>query len=76
MKYLGRIIALSYRAQFVLQGSITPPLAAIVYTRTLERLGEVIRVFGPVKTPYITVAPFNPADLKMKYLGAELYVEG
>ena len=74
MKYLGRIIELSYKAQFILEGSFAPPDSTIVYTKTLEPLGKVAHVFGAVERPYIAVRPLEKDALTLDRLGSEVYV--
>ena len=75
MKYLGRVVEFSYRAQIICKGSFAPPRSVMVFTQTMRPVGKIDRVFGPVDSPYIAIEPIDEKDLDLANLGSEIYID-
>ncbi|MFQ5918814.1 MAG: H/ACA ribonucleoprotein complex subunit GAR1, partial [Thermoplasmata archaeon] len=73
MKKLGTIKDFSYRGDLVVRATFAPPPGARVRDRRKQTLGRVVRVFGPVRAPYVTVKPTKQPKLRL--LGSGVYVE-
>jgi RNA-binding protein len=73
MKKLGTIKDFSYRGDLVVKATFAPAPGAGVLDRRKRNLGRVVRVFGPVRAPYVTVKPTKQPKLHL--LGSGVYVE-
>ena len=74
MKKLGIIKDFSYRGDLLVKATFAPNTGAGVLDRRHRTLGKVVRVFGPVRSPYVTVKPSKQPKLSL--LGSGVYVEG
>ncbi|MFQ5907324.1 MAG: H/ACA ribonucleoprotein complex subunit GAR1 [Thermoplasmata archaeon] len=73
MRKLGAIKDFSYRGDLLVKAGFAPPPDAAVFDARKRTLGRVLRVFGPVRAPYVTVKPAR--EPKLPLLGSEVYVE-
>jgi len=72
MKRLGVVENLSYDGTVLIRSDFAPPYGAAVVDRKGTALGTVMKVFGPVKQPFIALRPAGkPA---MGLLGTEVYL--
>lgn len=75
MKWLGFVMHVSSQGKLILQSDFTPPLNALVATESKQKVGRIFDVFGPVKRPYISVAPSIPSKDSQDLVGAALYIK-
>jgi RNA-binding protein len=76
MKVLGNISHIANSGKLIATTNTTPPAGAYVFTKDKKKIGRVNEVFGPVKTPYVSIKLFNSInkdELKNRN-GEELYV--
>ncbi|MFQ6012929.1 MAG: H/ACA ribonucleoprotein complex subunit GAR1 [Thermoplasmata archaeon] len=73
MKRLGTIKDFSYRGDLLVRATFAPAPDVGVFDRRKRSLGRVVRVFGPVRAPYVAVKPTK--EPKLSFLGSEVYVE-
>ncbi|MFW9845228.1 MAG: H/ACA ribonucleoprotein complex subunit GAR1 [Candidatus Thorarchaeota archaeon] len=75
MKRLGKVLHLSKRGSLILKTDKTPPMGdrSSVVNKNAEKIGTIIDVFGPVKTPYVAVRPLDKANAE-KLVGQILYL--
>ncbi len=73
MKKLGVVHNLSYRGDLVIRALKAPPLGTRVLDKRGRPLGRVRRVFGPVKSPYVTVEPLREPGLGL--VGSQAFSE-
>jgi rRNA processing protein Gar1 len=59
---LGRLLHISSSGNLIVRADAAAPLGAIVFTERAKRVGQVSDVFGPKKTPYVSVK--SPYDRK------------
>ena len=76
MRRLGKVLHVSSRGSIVLRTDKTPPIGkeARVLDKKAQDIGFVIDVFGPVKSPYVSVRPRKNVDAK-KLVGQMLYLD-
>lgn len=65
MKKLGVVHNLSYRGDLIVRAPYPPEVGQEVLDKRGRRLGKVRRVFGPVKSPYVSVEPFGEPGLAL-----------
>ena len=75
MRRLGKVLHVSARGAIILRTEKTPPIGkqARVLDKKAQEIGFVIDVFGPVKTPYVSVRPKEGVD-PSKLIGQMLYL--
>ncbi len=73
MRKLGTIKDFSYRGDLLVQATFAPAPGAGVLDHRKRNLGRVVRVFGPVRAPYVTVKPTKQPKLSL--LGSGVYME-
>ena len=77
MPVLGSVQNISHRGLLVVKADITPREGAVVLDSSNVELGRVRRVFGPVKSPYVTVKPVQGRERDMlRFLGKRVYING
>ena len=55
MKRLGKVLHISRRGAIILRTDKTPPLGAQVVDKSVEIVGTIADIFGPVKQPYVSI---------------------
>ena len=75
MQYLGIVTDITKRGHLLIRAQGTPSLGARVCDKQMKVIGAIKRVFGPVASPYVTVAPNSKRDLSLRIIGTELYIE-
>ncbi|MDO5850059.1 MAG: Gar1/Naf1 family protein [Methanobacteriaceae archaeon] len=76
MKVLGNILHLANSGKLIVKTTKTPPAGAFVFTNDKNKIGRVGRIFGPVKTPYVSINLYrsvNKRDLENR-CGEKLFV--
>lgn len=73
MRKLGKVLHISHRGFIILRTNKTPPIGARVVDKKVQHIGIVQDVFGPVKTPYISIRP-KDSDSSSKLVGQPLYL--
>ena len=76
LRRLGKVLHISKRGSIILQTDKTPPVGgrSIVLDKKAQEVGIIIDVFGPVKTPYVSVRPKRKTD-PHKLVGQMLYLQ-
>ena len=75
MRRLGKVLHVSKRGSLIIRAEKTPPSGerAVVVDKAAEKVGSIVDVFGPVKTPFVAVRPLKGTSPE-KYLGQILYL--
>ncbi len=75
MRRLGKVLHVSSRGSLVLRTDKTPPMGkqARVLDKKAQEIGIIIDVFGPVKSPFVSIRPKGNID-PQKLVGQMLYL--
>jgi RNA-binding protein len=75
MKRLGKVLHVSKRGFLILKTDKTPAMGdrSVVVNKNAEKIGAIVDVFGPVKTPYVAVRPLDKKSAE-KLVGQILYL--
>jgi RNA-binding protein len=74
MKFLGNVQEVTFEGRLIVRGSFTPSLATTVTDNRMRTVGRVVRVFGPVSSPYVSIEPMRGQSL-LSIVGKQVYVE-
>ena len=74
MKLLGVVQDLSHDGKLIIKSKFAPMKGAVVRDNLKARVGRVVRVFGPVRSPYVAVQPEEEMKT-LAILGREVYIE-
>jgi RNA-binding protein len=55
LKRLGKVLHISRRGAVILRTDKTPPIGAQVVDKSVDVIGTITDIFGPVKEPYISI---------------------
>lgn len=72
MSPLGKVVNVTRRGQVVARSPGKPRLGARVTDHRGREVGKVADLIGPVREPYVLVAPAGSVDAK-RLLGQELF---
>ena len=72
MQPLGKVVNITKRGHVVARGASQPRLGWRVLDQRGRDIGKVSDLIGPVREPYILVAPQKGADVR-RLLGQELF---
>ncbi|MDR1690755.1 MAG: Gar1/Naf1 family protein [Candidatus Methanoplasma sp.] len=73
MEFLGIVDSMTDTDGFVVIGtSNVPEIGSPVFDSDRNKIGSIKRIFGPVEEPFISVAAFNSANVRM-LKGKEVY---
>ncbi len=76
MRRLGTVLHVSSHGYIVVKAELFPTTNSTVITKRMKKIGTVYDVFGPVKSPYVSVKPFK--DIKKPDLselrGEKVYI--
>ena len=76
MKKIGIVRDINHRGELLLKGGGPGKPGTPVFDSRKNRVGKVVRTFGPVDSPYLLVKIGNvPEKDRMEFLNAELYTE-
>ena len=74
MRLLGVVQDISHDGKLVVKARFAPKMREIVKDNLKTEIGRVVKVFGPVRSPYVTIEPRR--ELKtLAVLGREVYVQ-
>lgn len=73
MKRLGKVLHISRRGAIILRTDKTPPIGAEVVDKSVEVIGTITDVFGPVKEPYISIRAREGVDTN-RLVGQPVYL--
>ena len=73
MRKLGTALHVTRRGFIIVKVDKTPPIGGRVVDKKAQRVGTIQDVFGPVKTPYVSIRP-NNKDTASKLIGQPLYL--
>jgi len=71
-KRLGVVENIAHDGNLLVRSDFAPARGTDVMDKRHRPLGRVVRVFGPVKEPFVTVRPVAPASLSL--VGADVFV--
>ena len=71
---LGHVKGLGYDGKLIVKGKFAPRISLKVIDNSKRVVGTVARVFGPVKSPYISIKPLKNQKPSLEMVGKELYV--
>ena len=74
LRKLGKVLHVSKRGSLILRTEKTPPVGpdAVVMNKKAEEIGFILDVFGPVKSPYVSVRLKTKSDMD-EHVGQTLY---
>ncbi len=75
MRVLGNVQEVTVDGRFVVRATFTPKLREAVFDNRRRPFGRIVRIFGPVDSPYVTVEPTGDASL-LSITGKQVYVDG
>ncbi len=75
MQFLGNVQEVTVDGRLVVRASFTPKLKMAVFDNRKKPLGRIVRIFGPVDSPYVTVEPTGDASL-LSIVGKQVYIDG
>ena len=74
MRLLGVVQDISHDGKLVVKARFAPKTREVVKDNWKAEIGRVVKVFGPVRSPYVTIEPRR--ELKtLAVLGREVYVQ-
>ncbi|RDE13154.1 MAG: H/ACA RNA-protein complex protein Gar1 [Candidatus Thorarchaeota archaeon] len=73
MRRLGKVMHVSRRGAIILRTEKTPPIGAEVVDKSVEVVGTVTDIFGPVKQPYVAIRAKEGVDTT-KLVGQLVYL--
>jgi RNA-binding protein len=74
MRFLGSVQEVTFEGKLIVRGSFAPFPKSRVLDNRQRPLGRVVRVFGPVDSPYVSVEPGGDVSL-LSAVGKQVYVE-
>jgi RNA-binding protein len=73
LRRLGTVLHISKQGSIIVKTDKTPPIGARVVDKKAQTVGKVLDVFGPVKTPYVSIAPKDKKNME-HLVGQVLYL--
>ena len=74
MDFLGTVAEITSDGRAVVSASVPPEVGDPVFDSRKRRLGKVVRIFGPVDGPYVSVELENVNVSELA--GSDLYIQG
>ena len=74
MKFLGSIQEVTFEGNLIVRGSFAPMLRSLILDNRQKPIGRVVKVFGPVDSPYVSIVPGADFSL-LSAAGKQVYVE-
>ncbi len=71
---VGEVENITSEGQFILRTDSKVKVGSTVTDRSQRIVGRITRVFGPVKRPYVSVAPKNKKNAGLAMMGKKLYL--
>lgn len=74
---LGVVRQISSGGIIIVKAESTLPKGSMAVDERLRQVGRVMRVFGPVKAPYVSIAPARKdPQWMLSLIGKELFTNG
>ena len=74
VRLLGVIQDISHDGRLIVKAKFAPSLREIVRDNVKGEVGRVVKVFGPVRAPYVAIEPRKELRT-LAVLGKEVYVQ-
>jgi RNA-binding protein len=74
MKFLGEVQEVTYEGKLIVKGVFAPMPRDRVFDGRKRPIGTVARIFGPVRSPYVSVQVSGKESL-LSAIGKQVYVE-
>ena len=76
MKALGNVQEISPTGMLLVRAKFVPLKNAEVFDHKMKTIGKVVRIFGPVRKPYVAIEP-EWMDMKtmMNLIGKDVYIK-
>ena len=75
MNYLGEVQEVTFDGKLIVKSVLAPRARDRVVDNRRRPIGRVVRVFGPVSGPYVSVE-VSGEDSLLSAIGKKVYVEG
>jgi len=75
MKFLGEVQEVGFDGRLIVKGVFAPQPRETVMDNRRRPIGRVVRVFGPVAAPYVSVEVTGEQSL-LSAMGKQVYIEG
>jgi len=75
MKFLGEVQEVTFDGRLIVRGVFAPQPRDTVMDNRKKPIGRVVRVFGPVAGPYISVEVSGGQSM-LSAVGKQVYIEG
>jgi rRNA processing protein Gar1 len=75
MQLFGKALHISKSGNLVVKGTLAPQSGTKVFTEDKKAIGKTQEVFGPVRSPYISIRLNKSVDHE-KLPGKQLYIWG
>ncbi|MGQ9719911.1 MAG: H/ACA ribonucleoprotein complex subunit GAR1 [Candidatus Jordarchaeum sp.] len=73
MRRLGKPLHQTPRGDLILRVNFTPRIGSKVVNKEMREVGQIFDIFGPVKTPYVSVKPQVEPKIAEKLVDEVLY---
>ena len=74
MKFVGKIEDIIFNGRFIVQTSFKPHIGATLVDKHKRTLGKISQIIGPVKKPYLIIAPSKDVKPSFKLIGNDVYL--
>ena len=74
LKRLGSVIQVTKRGAVIVQTDKSPPIGAKVVDKKAQTIGSIHDVFGPVKSPYVSIKSNLKYDDASRLVGQVVYL--
>ncbi|ADP77270.1 H/ACA RNA-protein complex component Gar1 [Methanothermus fervidus DSM 2088] len=71
----GKLLKITDKGFLVAKVKMTPAIGSPVYSSDNIKIGNVKRVFGPTKNPYITIDPAINSKKLEKRVGTTIFIK-
>lgn len=75
MRFLGEVQEVSFDGKLIVKGVFAPQPREMVTDNRRRPVGRVVRIFGPVAAPYVSVE-VTGKDSLLSAIGKQVYIEG
>ena len=73
---LGTVKNISHKGLLIVKADHTPKDGTVVLDSSHNEIGRVVRVFGPVGKPYVSIRPVKGMEREtIRLLGKKVHVE-
>jgi rRNA processing protein Gar1 len=74
LRLLGVVQDISHDGKLIVKARFAPKSGEIIRDNVKAEIGRVVKVFGPVRSPYVAIEPRN-GQKTLAVLGKEVYVQ-